>query len=83
MDIQYALDLITEAIGCDGNSSLDEAIETIRKALVDVQKPVAQQMHGKIKQKCCLTSDKSCVHKRGEFCIASMVQFEYCEFKVV
>ena len=76
MDIQYALDLITEAIGCDGNSSLDEALETIRKAL-----PVAQ--HGEIKQKCCLTSDKSCVHKRGEFCIASMVQFEYCEFKVV
>jgi len=83
MDIEYALDLITEAIGCDGNASLDEALATIRKALADVQKPIAQQMHGKIKQKCGMASDGSCVHKRGDFCIADMVWFDHCEFRVV
>ena len=83
MDIQYALALITESICCDGNSSLDEALATIRKALADVQKPVAQQMHGEIKQKCGMASDGSCVHKRGAFCIADMVWFDHCEFRVV
>jgi hypothetical protein len=70
MDIQYALDLITEAIGCDGNASLDEALATIRKALADVQK-------------CGMAFDSSCVHKRGGFCIADMVWFDHCEFRVV
>ena len=83
MDISYALDLITEAIGCDGNPSLDEALLTIRKALADVQKPVAQQMHGEIKQKCCMSSNLSCVHKRKDFCIADMTWFAHCEFRVV
>jgi hypothetical protein len=83
MNVSEALDLITEAIGCDGNSSLDEALSVIRKELVDVQKPVAQQMHGKIKQKCEIPYGKSCVHKRGEFCIADMVWLAHCEFRVV
>jgi len=59
------------------------ALERIKSALADVQKPITQQMHGEVKQKCGMASDGSCVHKRGEFCIADIVWFDHCEFRVV
>ena len=79
MSMVYTWDQLVEAY----NKGHSRGREHATSEFAETTDSAGATTNSEIKQKCGMTSEGSCVHKRGEFCIADMVWFDHCEYRVV